>query len=147
MPLLNYTTTVSVAKTGATIIDRLVKAGARQVMGSYENGRTVGLAFMIDTTHGPRQFSLPVHADRVFKVLRADRQVPNRYKTEEQAERVAWRILKDWMEAQIALVETEMVTLDEVMLPYMHIGLDKRTVWELYLDQQLAIGPGDVRDS
>jgi len=80
-----------------------------------------------------------VQSDRVHKVLRADRTVAPRYKTVEQAERVAWRIMKDWLEAQLAIIATEMVTLDQVFLPYMQ-GDDGRTVYELYLDHQLAIG-------
>lgn len=35
-----------------------------------------------------------------------------------QAVRTAWRIVKDWVEAQMALVETRMVTTQEVFLPY-----------------------------
>ena len=62
-------------------------------------------------------------------------------KTLEQAQRVAWRIVKDWLEAQLAIIETEMVTLDQVMLPYMQ-GDNGQTVYELYRDQQLALGTG-----
>jgi len=31
---------------------------------------------------------------------------------------VAWRIIKDWIEAQLAIVEAEMVEMAEVFLPY-----------------------------
>ena len=62
--------------------------------------------------------------------------VAPRFKTPEQAERVAWRILKDWLEAQLALVQTEMVSLDCVMLPYMQAD-DGRTVYELYVEKAL----------
>ena len=34
------------------------------------------------------------------------------------SERTAWRIVKDWVEAQMALVETRMVTVPQVFLPY-----------------------------
>lgn len=53
------------------------------------------------------------------------------------------RIAKDWLEAQLAILATEMVTFDQVMLPYMR-ALDGRTMWELYLDEQLpALAPAD----
>ena len=40
----------------------------------------------------------------------------------QQAVRASWRILKDWVEAQMALLETGMVTMDEIFLPYMLFG-------------------------
>ena len=36
----------------------------------------------------------------------------------QQAIRTSWRILKDWVEVQMALLETGMVTMDEIFLPY-----------------------------
>jgi hypothetical protein len=35
----------------------------------------------------------------------------------DQAVRVSWRIIKDWVEAQMALVETQMVTTAQVFCP------------------------------
>jgi hypothetical protein len=37
----------------------------------------------------------------------------------EQAYRVAWRNILDWVEAQMALLEIEMVKMEEIFLPYM----------------------------
>ena len=56
--------------------------------------------------------------------------------------RVAWRILKDWVAAQLAIVETEMVSLDEVMLPYLRSD-DGRTLYELFTERQLALTTGE----
>jgi hypothetical protein len=41
-----------------------------------------------------------------------------RLKTREQAARIAWRIVKDWVEAQLAIIEAEMASRPEVFLPY-----------------------------
>lgn len=142
MPLLNYTTEVPTKRTVTQVQDLLVKAGARQLMVEYGGaGDPIAVAFLIDTPHGPRQFALPIQAHKVEAVLRKD-QVAPRYQTPEHAQRVAWRIVKDWLEAQLALIATEMVSLDQVMLPYMRWNGD-RTVYELYLDQQLALPAGD----
>jgi len=89
------------------------------------------------------RYRLPVDTAAVEKVLRADRGVPPKLKSGEQAERVAWRILKDWIEAQLALIATRMVSLDQVMLPYMLMG--EGTVYDLYRTQQLAITAGSDR--
>ncbi|WP_189339127.1 hypothetical protein [Williamsia muralis] len=37
-----------------------------------------------------------------------------KYQTPEHALRVAWRITKDWVEAQLAIIETQMVTPAQV---------------------------------
>lgn len=47
-----------------------------------------------------------------------NRKITPRLRTMEQASRVAWRIIKDWLAAQLALIKAEMVTLEQVFLPY-----------------------------
>lgn len=138
MPLLNYTTSVPVNRTIAQIQGLLVEAGARAILTEYdEKGAPLGIAFTSETVAGQRQFVLPVNAKRVWGVLQRER-VPPRYGTLEHAERVAWRILKDWAEAQLAIIRTEMVTLDQVMLPYMQAA-PGRSVYDLYRERQLAL--------
>lgn len=54
-----------------------------------------------------------------------------------QAARVGWRILKDWIEAQLALIETGMVTIEQVFLPY--VQNDKgQTLYEAIADKKFA---------
>lgn len=143
MPLLNYTTTVPVNRTVAQIQGLLVEAGARQIGMEYSStGSPIAVGFLTETPHGPRRFVLPINAKRVETVLKREK-APTRFTTPEHAERVAWRIVKDWLEAQLAIIRTEMVTLDQVMLPYM-TGDDGRTVYQLYQDQQLALPAGDA---
>lgn len=140
MALLNYTSTVAAGRTAEQISATLAKHGASQVLIDYGEGGVDGLAFAIPTEFGVMRYRLPVDIGAIEKVMRGDRTIPPRYKTVEQAERTAWRILKDWIEAQLALVETRMVSLDEVMLPYLLMG--EQTAYELFREQRLAIGPG-----
>jgi hypothetical protein len=141
VPILNYTTTVSAAKTLAQVQAMLVKARATSVAFEYhEGGRVKGISFCAGTPLGERWFALPINTPGVAKVLH--RQFPRRNFVTgpgaDQAERVACRIVKDWLEAQLAIIESEMVTLDEVMLPYMRAG-DSGTVYDLYRGSQLAL--------
>lgn len=136
MPLLNYTTKVDVYTTIGAIQGCLVKHGARKIMQDYDNeGKPQALCFSIDTKFGMRGIKLPANVDAVHKVLTKQKVKCDR----EQAERVAWRILKDWVEAQMAILESEMVQMDEIFLPYM-IAKDNRTAYELYTNNQLLIG-------
>lgn len=143
MPLLNYTTEVAVGRTIGQIQGLLVEAGARKVITDYDDvGNVTGVSFAVETVAGLRGFTLPVHAERVEAVLRREKVAP-RYSTPEHAERVAWRIVKDWLEAQLAIIRTEMVTLDQVMLPYMR-DASGRSYYELYRDNQLALPAGGI---
>ncbi|MDP2730554.1 MAG: hypothetical protein Q8O55_08720 [Dehalococcoidales bacterium] len=124
MSLLNYTTTVEAAKTVMEIQGILVKHGARSLLLDYLKDGSIGaLTFSVPTTRGDLSFKLPVNTEAVFKVLQ--KRHPNiafhsitTAKDRAQAARVAWRIIKDWVEAQMALIELGMVKLEEVFLPY-----------------------------
>lgn len=132
MPILNYTTEVDASRTVGQIQDILAKAGAAQILAEYDQGRVTGLSFTVITPTGPQAFTLPARPEQVRAVLLRQKVQP-RYQTKEHAERVAWRIVKDWIEAQLAIIQTEMVTLDQVMLPYMR-AQDGTTMYDRYLE-------------
>lgn len=74
-----------------------------------------------------------VHSALIRQKIKCDR---------DQAERVSWRIVKDWVEAQMAILESEMVQMDEIFLPYMLNG-SGHTLFEAYRSNQLALEGGD----
>lgn len=119
MPILNYTTGVDVNKTISEIQMCLAKRKVQAMMQEYgEDGMPSALSFRIMTPFGMMSYRLPANVGKVLKVLERQKGVPYRLATKEQATRVAWRIVKNWIEAQCAFIESEMVTLDQVMLPY-----------------------------
>ena len=124
MAILNYTTTVDAFKTVSEIEYILVKHKAKSVMKQYEGERITGLSFLIDNGRTMIPVRLPVKTEECLKVLKkekANSQRSNIKATPEQAERVAWRILKDWIEAQMALLDIEMVRFEEIFLPYIEL--------------------------
>ena len=58
-----------------------------------------------------------------FRILIADRRNSWDHAVQErvhaQAERTAWRIVREWVHAQVTLIQTQMVTVTEVFMPYM----------------------------
>lgn len=146
MALLNYTTTVSVDRTISEIHRKLVQAGAQSIATDYDaNRQPTAVVFLIETPIGERAFRLPANVDAVFKVLTLQGQkgqVPRRFVTREQAARIGWRIVKDWIEAQMAIIESGMVTLTQVMFPYMEDRQTGGTLYELFLNKQLALPEG-----
>ena len=135
MPLLNYSTKVDVYTTLGAIQGQLVKHGAKKIMQDYdEQGHIFSLSFLINTPTGFRGIRLPANVDAVQKVLAKQKIKCDR----EQAERVAWRIIKDWVEAQMAILESEMVQMDEIFLPYM-VNNDGQTLFQAYRNNQLML--------
>lgn len=134
MAILNYTTSIAAEKTAMEIQAKLVAAKASAVMSEYEGGVLARLSFKVTTIHGEHAFQLPANIDGVFKAMQRDHKVPRPLKTREQAARVAWRIIKDWVEAQLAIIEADMATLPQVFLPYMQIGPDE-TVYSRFEKQ------------
>lgn len=114
MPLLNYTTKVPVQTSLAEITKALVKAGANKIMEDYEGENVVAISFQIVLQGNPINFRLPADWKSTQQVLKND---GVRWE-EPHARRVAWRITKDWVEAQMALLATKSVTLPQLFLPY-----------------------------
>lgn len=139
--LLNYRTSVPAHRTIGEIQSVLVKAGAKAIASQYDGGEVTSLRFVMATAHGDRQFELPVNVEPVAEVLRSQRRAGQVSKTSKPID-VAWRILKDWVEAQVAILETEMVTIDQVLLPFM-LTPSGETVYSALISGQLALEAGE----
>lgn len=146
--ILNYTTTVDAIKTAAEIEAVLVHHGAKSIMHAYDGRSISGMSFLIDT--GMRQIpvKLPVRTDAVLTILqREKRGNPGKriVATKEQAEKVAWRILKDWVEAQMALIDIHMVQMEEIFLPYIELP-GGSTIYEKLEQKQFLLEGGTEDD-
>lgn len=140
MPLLNYTTEVPAEKSIAELQKILTKHGARKLLiENDDDGSVSSMSFMIETERGMSGYRLPLQWERVLAVLQ-EQKVQPRYKTKAQAMRVGWRILKDWTEAQLAIIQTRMVSLDQVFLPYA-VTSDGRSLYEHVVSSGLLDSP------
>lgn len=142
MSVLNYTTKIAASKTVSEVQVMLAKHGATRIGVDYFDGQPCGLTFALVTPHGSRLFTLPVNADAMHRLLIAEHKAKRLGSlsasvatSREHAERVAWRVIKDWLAAQLALVQTEMAALDQVLLPYLHVD-GERTMYAAYSDRE-----------
>jgi hypothetical protein len=146
MATLNYTTTVAVTRTVGEIQTMLGAAGASAVMIEYAAGEPSAVSFSLAGPHGDRAFRLPVDTVSMHKVLLRERRTGkidrNKYATPEHAARVAWRVIKDWLEAQLALVAARMAQLDEVMLPYLVMPSGQTLYSDYRAREQAALEAG-----
>ena len=140
MPLKNYTTEIPAMKSIGEIQKNLVKHGATSIVVNYGPDREPeSLAFIISMSQGNIPFRLPANLKKVEKIL--ERQRVKGYTKPETASRVAWRILKDWVDAQLAIIETEMVTIEQVFLPYMLVK-GQNTLYETMKDHGFYLTEG-----
>jgi hypothetical protein len=143
MPLLNYTTSISADKTIGEIQKCLASHGAIAIMNEYDDtGYIIGLSFIIKVDEQKISFRLPCDWRPVLQILDGDLNVPNRLVTEEQAIKVSWRIIKDWVEAQMAIVETKMVKTEQVFLPYA-VERNGKTVYDNMIESKVLLNSGD----
>ncbi len=139
MAIKNYTTSIDVYKSIGEIQASLASHGARKIMIDYdEKGKPTGIMFAIFTPIGLRGFRLPANVDGVKKVFERQK-IKN---AEGQAERTAWRNIRDWIMAQMAIIEAGLVDTAEVFFPYM-ANKNGDTIYQLYKSGQLAIGEGE----
>jgi hypothetical protein len=83
-----------------------------------ENGLPISLTFQINWHDSQLAFCLPCNFQGVKKAVLKNTKVSRNSCTDEQALRVGWRIIKDWVLAQLAIVEAELASLAEVFIPY-----------------------------
>lgn len=115
MPILNYTTKISVDQTVTEIHRILAKASANAILNEYDpQGNISGIKFRLEIKGQQVFYNLPVNVNGVTNALKKDRQ----YRDEPHARRVSWRIVKDWIEAQMAIVFAGMAEVPQVFLPY-----------------------------
>ena len=139
MPLLNYTTKIPAEQTAGEIVSILAGKGATEVLIEYgSQGQPAGLKWRVNTGQGPLTFALPINAAAVFQVLTQQKVMRvNPDARIEQANGTAWRIIKEWILAQMALIEISMVTMDEVFLPY--LLTDGRTLYRSLVQGKISI--------
>lgn len=136
MALLNYTTSIDVQQSVGEIISMLAAAKAQAITQRYDgSGNVTDLEFSIMTAHGQMGFRLPADPSPVVATLKRQalaRQIPKRFLNDvAQARRVSWRIVRQWVEAQLAIIELGMVKSEQVFLPYAINPQTGETVYEM----------------
>lgn len=115
----NYTSSVPEDRTIARIEKKLIEFGASHISKEYsESKEIVGLSFMIAAPTGEKLgIRLPANSEKVMSVL--DRQTKTKKwldgrqtqarkeRLAEQSRRTSWRLMQEWVEIQLSLVEME----------------------------------------
>lgn len=152
---LNYTTTVTVDRTVAEVQSMLGRSGAAAVATMYDpDGTPSGVHFMLRLNGTEYAFGLPVDVEAMHRALleaekrgdfRGSRKAAGTFSSKAHARRVAWRVVKDWLEAQLALVAAGQARVEQVMLPYLRVD-PERSLYDAWAAQHaLALPDGAAR--
>ncbi len=120
--LKNYTSNVPANKSVMHIESLLALHGAKSVVKQYENQKLLAVSFFMQINNKLIPFRLPARIQQVEKTLKSVIKKPRKGTLEriaEQSERTAWKIISDWIDAQMALVELQQAEMAEIFMPYM----------------------------
>lgn len=122
--------------TFANIQKCLVAHKVQRIMFEYnQHGQSIALSFSIDMDGTLLNFRLPARVENVSRIMYgallaelgggkiADEK-------REQVYRTAWANIRDWITAQMAMIDTGMVSIEEVFLPYVIVDKDNSTLFE-----------------
>jgi hypothetical protein len=137
--LKNYTSSAALPNIFGDIEKTLISHGARQIVKDYDRdtGKTIALSFIIATPSGDLAIRLPVREDKVRQLFKNQ---GLRWKVD-QPYRTAWATIRDWISAQMALIDWEMVKLEEVFLPYA-VNREGKTYFEVLENRGFKLGSG-----
>lgn len=123
MSLLNYTSIIEPEQTISEIQKMLSSHGVMAMMTEYDGPQVAAVSFKMNIDGQVMSFKLPCNWRGVRQVFREQEITQGKLKHKDrnldnQAVRTAWKIIHNWVNAQLALVEVNMVTIPQVFLPY-----------------------------
>ena len=130
MFLKNYTSNVAVSKTIYRIEQTLIKCRVNGITKEYSpTGQIAALFFQIPGNDGmTHNVRLPADSEGVLNALWENycKTTPRRRKNKsdflEQAGRTAWKIMQDWVEVQMSLIQLKQADPLQVFLSYVWDG-------------------------
>lgn len=125
----------------------LAKHGVREISYRYESngsGRIEAIEFAIEVNGQLIPFRLPARVKNVELIMYGKRTPTTQQR--EQAYRTAWANLRDWIAAQFALIQTGMVTKEEVFLPYMLEPTRQQTLYEAMVENQFLLASPKTKE-
>src|SRR5271170_8090795 len=128
MNLKNYTSGIPSERIISDIEALLITADASKVAKEVKNKNVVAIMFELLCDGKPQIIRLPANVEAVQDWLWKEHvrnSVRNKRSKEdflEQAERTAWKIMLDWTQVQISLIQLKQADALQVFLPYIWDG-------------------------
>ncbi len=134
MPIKNYRTVISALKTASEIQEILAKHGVDSVNIEYLQQKPDAIKFSVTIYKQEYFFRLPCNPHGVLETLKRDG-VAKTYCNLDRARDISWRIIKDWLDAQLAIIDAGQVTMAEIFFPYL-LEANGETIYQKFEYQQ-----------
>ena len=135
MGLMNYTSQVPVNRSISYIEDKLARHGASQILKMYTiDGQVEGIAFIISLDGVDMPFKVPAKIVECEKILRESVKRPRKdtlKRIKQQAEKTAWKIVSDWVDVQMAMIDLAQVEFMQAFFPYLYSHSKQQTYFEI----------------
>lgn len=140
MAIKNYTTQIASEKTVAEIEKLLTEHNAKRILKEYDAaGHIESVSFMSETGAGLMAFKLPMNREAMRTLINQavdEGKLAKRFRDDlEQGERVGWRIMRDWIDAQMAMIDIQMVKIEQIFLPYA-VNEEGKTLYESFAERK-----------
>lgn len=143
MTVRNYTTQIVVEKTIMEIEQILLKFGAEGIYKEYKGNKISGLMFYLMKDNQKIPFKIPMSIEKTRTIITKavqEGKLPRKFLNEplrsEQGERVAWRIIKDWIDSQLSLLQMQFAEAIEILLPYAYNPVKEKTMYQLFSEHK-----------
>lgn len=130
----NYLSEVPADRSIQELENILIRMGATAISKEYEKGKIVSIQFAIIQKGIKVPYKLPARIDAIRKLFLGSLSAPTQRQkenAEKQAERTAWKNLKEWVHLQETMITLEQVEFMEVFMPYMFNMEQGKSVFEL----------------
>lgn len=121
MAIKNYTAKAEHTASITKIKQYLIDAHARDIIERYEDGKCVGLAFVIPLYNRHFTFELPARINEITAYLIRERRM-GKEAAKVQALKTAWSLIRDWMAIQLTMIVLEQAEPLELFFPYLTDG-------------------------
>lgn len=141
MAVRNYTTTIDANKTILEVEGILLKFGAQGIYKEYQGTKVNSITFFINKNGQRIPFKIPMSIEKSRRVVEnavKEGKLPRKFLQEplrsDQGERIAWRIIKDWIDSQLSLLEMHFADAIEILLPYAYNPVEDKTMYQRFME-------------
>jgi len=113
MKIKNYTSAIPVERIISYIESELVKIGIAHIEKTYKD-------------------NLPANLEASFEIIKniPEYKSKNKEWLRSQSNRTAWKLVFDWIQIQIAMIQLKQVEALQVFLPYVYDAVSNKTFYE-----------------
>lgn len=130
----NYTSSVPAIRTISCIEDELVKIGVTHIEKNYVNKIPMGVIFSVQLPGITKKlsFKIPANIAAAYRVIKEIPEYKNKNDDwlQAQAQRTAWRVVLNWVEVQVAMIQLEQADAVQMFLSFVYDPKSKKTFYE-----------------